>query len=666
MEDMLLGLVVMSGGGALALATLRRPQLCTVLGATGAVLGCTLCLVPVLRVLLTAKTEAVHLPWSVPYGSLAVALDPLSAFFAAPLLLVCGLGAVYGGPYLLSHREQKSLGIPWFFYNILTASMLLVLTARNGVLFLAAWEMMALASFFLVTFEDEREEVQAAGRTYLIASHLGTAFLLVFFLVLGHAYGSLDFDRWTERGGSPALAPATGNLLFVLAVVGFGTKAGFMPFHVWLPEAHPAAPSHVSAVMSGVMIKTGIYGLVRTLTVLPAPPAWWGLVLIAVGIVSGIWGLLFAIGQHDLKRLLAYSTVENAGIIALGLGAGLLGLSMHNHVLAVLGLAGGLFHAFNHALFKSLLFLGAGVVLHGTGTRHIDQLGGLAKRMPGAALAFLIGAVAICGLPPFNGFAGEFLIYLGAFKGALEGGTSETAALLALIAALALIGGLAAVAMSKAFGLVFLGQPRSELAEHARAPGPLMTGPMLVLATACLLAGLFSPYVLALLTPVVRQLTGQTGAAVESASGVGVGALSAIGWAAFSLLVLVGILAMVRKVLLSGREVGSSATWGCGYARPTARMQYTGSSFVQPVLDFFAPLVRTRTQAEEPSGLFPTRATLATQTTDLPKEYLYVPLFRSAGQLLGKLRWLQHGYVHLYILYVGATLVALLVWYAAR
>ncbi len=261
--------------------------------------------------------------------------------------------------------------------------MMMVVVARNGLLFLMAWEIMALASYFLVVFEDEREEVRQAGKTYLIASHLGTAFLLVFFLILGHEFRSLDFARFDHP-----VPAATANLLFVLALVGFGTKAGFMPFHVWLPEAHPAAPSHVSAVMSGVMVKTGIYGLVRTFTFLPPPPAWWGEVLIGMGIVSGVWGILFALAQHDLKRLLAYSTVENIGIIGLGLGVGLLGWSAGNNVVAVLGFSGALLHVLNHSLFKGLLFLGAGVVLHSTGTRRLDQLGGLSKRMPWVALAF--------------------------------------------------------------------------------------------------------------------------------------------------------------------------------------------------------------------------------------------------------------------------------------
>ncbi len=297
--------------------------------------------------------------------------------------------------------------------------MTLVLVARNAVLFLSAWELMAVSSFFLVTFEHERESVRSAGWIYLVATHLGTGFLLAFFILMGRETGSMNFDVWAAQGiHTQGLA----GILFLMAVVGFGTKAGFMPFHVWLPEAHPAAPSHVSALMSGVMIKTGIYGLLRAFTFLGAPPLWWGWLFIGIGLSSGVLGVLFALAQHDLKRLLAYHSVENIGIIALGIGVGLLGQNTGSPALVALGFGGALLHVLNHALFKGLLFLGAGAVAHSAGTREIDRLGGLLKQMPWTAATFLIGAAAISGLPPLNGFVSEFLIFLGAFKGGISGG----------------------------------------------------------------------------------------------------------------------------------------------------------------------------------------------------------------------------------------------------
>ena len=449
-----------------------------------------------LGVLVSGQSQSLRLAWPLPLGSANMEIDPLSAVFAAAIALVTMLAAVYGSEYLQTHAGRKNLGVSWFFFNLLTASMLLVVVARNGVLFLMSWELMSLASFFLVTLEDEKESVRRAGWIYLVAMHLGTAFLLALFLLLGKNAGSLDFERL-----SAAAAPS--GVLFLLAVIGFGTKAGFIPMHVWLPEAHPAAPSHVSAVMSGVMIKTGIYGLLRMLTLLGPPPAWWGWTLVAIGVVSGVLGVLYALSQHDLKRLLAYHSVENIGIIALGLGVGVLGISYGNPAMAALGFTGGLLHVVNHAVFKSLLFLGAGSVLHATGTGELDRLGGLLKRMPVTGATFLIGAAAISGLPPLNGFVSEFLIYLGAVAGlGGQAGAAPAWPLMSVlvVGGLALIGGLAAACFTKAFGIVFLGEPRSDEAAHAHEAGAAMRWPMVVLAGLCVLIGLAAP-----LWPLVLQ-----------------------------------------------------------------------------------------------------------------------------------------------------------------
>ncbi len=382
--------------------------------------------------------------------------------------------------------------------------MILVFVARNGVLFLIAWEVMALASYFLVVFEDEKEEVRRAGRTYLVATHLGTAGLLILFLMLGQSSGSLDFDALGIAAGPGGAA----SVAFLLAVIGFGTKAGFMPFHVWLPEAHPASPSHVSAVMSGVMIKTGIYGLVRTITFLGSPPPWWGWTILAIGVSSGVLGVLFALAQHDLKRLLAYHSVENIGIIAIGLGVGLLGKSYDLPAMVYLGFAGAMLHVVNHAIFKGLLFLAAGAIGHATHTLEIDRMGGLLKRMPWTAVLFLVGSVAICGLPPLNGFVSEFLIYLGAFKGIVDLGAAGAAAGAIAIGALALIGGLAAACFTKAFGILFLGEPRSSHAAGAIEPVWAIRVPMIALAVGCVGIGLLGPILVGGVRGVVASAAG--------------------------------------------------------------------------------------------------------------------------------------------------------------
>ncbi len=411
MTVLLVAVAVLVCSGLAALLASGSPRAATTLGAGGAVVACVIGLIAAVPFLFGGPAESLRLAWNVPYGTFFVEVDALSAFFLLPIFGLSALAAVYGAEYLQAWRGRKSLGAPWSFYNLLVASMVLVVLARNGVLFLVAWETMALTSYFLVTLDHEQDSVREAGWTYLVASHLGTAFLLAMFVLLGRSSGSLDFDRYSS---------ANASALFLLALVGFGTKAGFMPLHVWLPEAHPAAPSHVSALMSGVMIKMGIYGLLRALTFLGPPPAWWGCVLIGVGLTSGVLGVLFALAQHDLKRLLAYHSVENIGIIALGLGVGLVGVSNGSPVLAVLGFAWRVAARAEPRVVQGAAIPRRRVSAAWTGTREIDHLGGLAKRMPWTATTFLVGAVAISGLPPLNGFVSEFLIYLGAFNGVTQ------------------------------------------------------------------------------------------------------------------------------------------------------------------------------------------------------------------------------------------------------
>jgi hydrogenase-4 component B len=620
-----------------------------------AIVGC----IPAIQVLATGMSMQFRFPWPVPFGEFFIELDPLSAWFLLPTLLLSALCAIYGVGYLRSQQDQRSLGPVWFFYCLLVLGMTLVLLARNAVLFLTAWELMAVSSFFLVTFEHAREPARNAGWIYLVATHLGTAFLLVFFILMGRETGSMNFDVWTAQGiHTQGLA----GILFLLAVVGFGTKAGFMPLHVWLPEAHPAAPSHVSALMSGVMVKTGIYGLLRAFTFLGAPPSWWGWVFIGIGLSSGVLGVLFALAQHDLKRLLAYHSVENIGIIALGLGVGLLGMNADSPALILLGFGGALLHVLNHALFKGLLFLGAGAVAHGAGTREIDHLGGLLKKMPWTAVTFLIGAAAISGLPPLNGFVSEFLIFLGALHGGASSSTAVAVPLLMLIAGLGLIGGLAAACFTKAFGIVFLGEPRTEHTSQAHEAGWAMRLPMLLLAAACVFIGLFAPVVVGNLQSVLENVTGLPSEVVHENLNAATAPLKFVVIGAVIFLALFFALVLLRRVLLAGRRVEKSVTWACGYAQPTARMQYTASSFAQPLTHLFRWPLGTKEKITAPSGYFPAAGELKTETPDLSHEELYRPAFQRVGSWLSQWRWLQRGHVQLYILYIAATLIVLLAW----
>lgn len=656
---LLVSLALLAAGGGVAWLPGGRRLAPARLSAALIVSACVAGLAAALPALRGAAVAEFRLPWmSFIGGAFALRLDALSAFFLVPLFLICALAAIYGVGYLKHDRDAARQSGAWCFTSLLVASMALVVTARNALLFLAAWEVMALTSFMLVTHESERPEVRQAGRTYLIATHLGTIFLFVFFLLAAARSGSLDFGDWSRL--HETLSPRLATLLFVCAVAGFGTKAGIMPLHVWLPEAHPAAPSHISAIMSGVMIKTGIYGLLRLLPTLGVPPAWWGWTFVAIGLSSGILGVLFALAQHDMKRLLAYHSVENIGIITLGMGVGYLGLHGGHPVVATLGFAGALLHVFNHAVFKSLLFLGAGVVAQAAGTREVDHLGGLMKRMPATGLCFLVGATAICGLPPFNGFASEFLIYAASLTGAAGSAGPGVVALVAAAAGLALIGGLAAACFAKLFGIAFLGEPRGQHVAAADA-APAMRGAMFALAAICCLVTPGIVLAMQALLPAVTLIMAAAGAQSVLPSGMAV-ALRHIGWIMAGVMALLALLAFARGRLLRRRPVAVAGTWDCGYAAPTARMQYTASSFAQPVVALFFSTLRTQRRFRIDPGYFPAAAELATATADLFHERLYAPLFSLSGRWLSRLKWIQAGRVQLYVLYIVLTLLALLAW----
>ena len=654
----LLAVSILVLSGFLALLLGRQARRATVIGVGGAVLGCLIGLVPTISALWTGRVETFSCAWQVPLGSFFVQMDALSAFFLLPILGLSIVAALYGGQYLMAYRSRKDLGAAWFFFNLLVASMVMVALARNGVLFLLAWEIMSLASFFLVTFEDEKESVRQAGWTYLVATHLGTAFLLVLFLVLGRQAGSLDFDRFVAASAS--ISPVAG-VVFLLALIGFGTKAGFMPLHVWLPEAHPAAPSHVSALMSGVMIKTGIYGLLRTLTFLGQPESWWGWVLIGIGLTSGLGGVLFALAQHDLKRLLAYHSVENIGIIALGLGAGVLGLALNQPALAVLGLAGGLLHVLNHALFKGLLFLGAGAVIQATGTRDIDHLGGLIRRMPWTAAMFLTGSLAICGLPPLNGFVSEFLIYVGAFEGIGLPGVSVWGA--ATIAGLAMIGGLAVACFTKAFGIVFLGEPRSDQARHGHEVGWVMLAPMAVLALGCVAVGFLAPQVVAACEAGHREPDGFGGKRGRRRPVPGNRA-APVGRSGFrDLRFAAGPAGLAPSPAPGGP--GSLAERDLGLRLCPAHWAHAiyGVFVCAAAHDHVRLLPADPTPIRGARRLFPgaCRPAYGNRRPLSTKTFFGQP-FGGIEWLLLRLHWLQQGRVQVYILYVAVTLLVLLVW----
>jgi len=643
-----------TSSGLFGLLLRRRPAL-------GQRLTCAaMCVAAVLgagasaRVLWGSGGFAIRLPWHEPLASLALRLDPLSALFLVPILAVPALGSIYG----LSYWPQAELG--WkavrlqLFFGLVTGAMALVLLADNALLFLVGWEVMAVAGFALVRGDDERPEALRASWVYLAAAHVGAFALLALFSIVGGARGSFDFAEWK---GLPA---AGGASLYALALVGFGLKAGLVPLHFWLPGAHAAAPSHVSAVMSGVLLKTGIYGLLRTLGFFDAPPASWGLVLLALGAISGVLGVGVALAQHDLKRLLAYHSVENIGIIAMGAGIALVGRSRGDAALVALGLAGGLLHVVNHALFKSLLFLGAGSVQHAAGTRDLEHLGGLARAMPFTSFFFLVGAAAISGLPPLNGFASEWLIAVGSLTG-LDLPRGDRVAYVALAApVLAFIGGLAAACFAKVHGTAFLGNARSSKASRAHESPAPMIFPMAVLAAACLAIGLGPSLLLPALARVSSDWAGLPASQTLAASAVG--SAGWVGGMAAALLLAAGLLALGRTRLLRGRATPPGETWGCGYSAPSARMEYTGSSFAQILVEGFRWVLLPRVELSHPRGLFPRSARFRTDVPDVVLDRAIEPAVQACETAARGLRGLAPGRIHFYAVLVLAALVALLCW----
>lgn len=645
------GLIAGSGVGALALA--RVPGLAALVAVLGAAAGGVTGLWGAAMAAGSGWTGAITAAWQVPAGDLVVGLDPLSAFFLAPLFVLGPLAAVYGSSYL------RRAVVPAAEMNLLIAAMALVLVARHALVFLVAWEAMTLLAYLLVTHEHGESEVRRAGWAYLVASHVAALALFALFVALGaRTGGALDFAGF-ERAWRAE--PSGGAGILVLALVGFGIKAGLVGLHVWLPEAHAAAPSHVSALMSGVLIKLGLYGLLRT-TTLVEPGAWFGVALMMLGLAGALFGIALALVQRDLKRVLAYSSVENVGIALVGLGLGFWARAEGEARLAALGFAGALLHVWNHAAMKGLMFLGAGNVVHAIGTRDVDRMGGLLRRMPWTGGALILGAVAIAALPPLNGLCGEWLLYRGLTDLGVSGSTSTALPAIAGAALLALVGGLAALCFVRLVGIALLGAPRGEAAKSAHEATAAMIGPTITLALLCV-AGAFAAPVLVSSTfaPLVAQLGG-AGPAEVGAAGATLVPLVAVNAGLFaSIAVVVALLAW--RV----RSARQADTWDCGYAAPAARMQYTGSGFSELFAARVLPRsMRASSAVSRPEGAFPSAAAFASQATDPLMRGAYEPFLVRWGDRFARLRFLQQGNVHVYILYIIATAIAGLAWVAAR
>ncbi|MBI2198494.1 MAG: hydrogenase 4 subunit B [Candidatus Rokubacteria bacterium] len=601
-----------------------------------------------------------------PLTGFALRIDGLSAFFLIVIGVVGAAVAVYGFGYSEAYEGRYSLRRLGALLSVLLLSLSVQVMADNALTFLMAWEAMSLSAYLLVLTEHDRPGTVRAANWYIAITHAGFAALVAMFLLL--SAGELTSSFAAMRAAS--LAPQVRDAAFVLALFGFGAKAGVVPLHVWLPMAHPVAPSHVSALMSGVVIKMGVYGLLRvTIDLLGGGPPWWGGLVLGLGTVSALVGVLYALMEHDLKRLLAYHSVENIGIIFIGIGAGLMFQSYGLTTLATLGIVGGLYHTINHACFKGLLFMGAGSVLHATGTRNMEEMGGLIKRMPRTAFFFLVGACAISALPPLNGFASEWLVFQ-----ALLGGSAipqpEVAVIMPIaVAMLALTSGLAAACFVKAFGITFLAIPRSPEADHAHeAPRSMQVG-MVSLVLMCVGLGLAPFAVVPLLGSSLAGLGGLAPTAVAFTLVLPLHVTGTFGQMSAPLLALglVLLLALVRlllRVLGADRRLRVADTWGCGRIGQTARMEYTATAFAEPLRRVFAELYRP---SRDLSIDFHPASKYFVQSIEYRSEIhpwfervLYDPLLHGLRGAATRVRRLQGGSVHLYLVYMTLALLVLL------
>lgn len=592
-------------------------------------------------------------------------VDVLSAFFVILICLISTTATIYGFGYLEEYRGKKNLNILGTLYNIFILAMLYVVLARDAYSFIVAWETMSVVSFFLVLTDYKKEYVRKAGFIYLVMTHVGTAFIIFGFLVMSSLFGNTAFSDFNLAQNLP---PSIKSMLFFVFLIGFGTKAGIMPLHVWLPRAHPVAPSHISALMSAVMIKMAVYGLIRVIFSFLGPENLvWGEILLGLGVVSAVLGVLNALMQQDIKRLLAYSSVENMGIIFMALGLSIIFYGNGQQTLGGWALLTALAHTLNHAVFKALLFMGAGAIHNSTRTKNMELLGGLIKTMPITALLFFIGTLSISALPPLNGFVSEWLLYQGFFTADIVLPVMWSKLVVAIAAAaLALTGALAVYGFVKAFGVTFLALPRSEAAQKAHDAQPAMLFSMAILAFLCIFLGVFSSQIIHVLAQVVNGLTEIKLVTKTSApyalydkhifSNLMPGLL-------FMLLVFGFLIYIVFRLFSNYKAVRRSETWTCGIV-PTARMEYTGASFTQPLRIVFSNILfpERKLSQQGKAAYFLDSMKYDTSVKAVIEDYFYKPLNKFMIVISKKIKPIQSGQIQFYIMYIFLALIILLLW----
>jgi hydrogenase-4 component B len=599
---------------------------------------------------LTGHNFDILLSGTIPFGTVSVKIDALSAWFILTINFTVITSALYGLHYMKQYILQKNdISLHCIAFILLHLALISVCSVQNVMVFLVFWEMIALSAFILVIFDHQKSKTLKAGINYLIQSHISIVFLMLGFIYVAFKTGSYSFSAITAFSASqPVLA---GTLLFLLFFAGFAIKAGFVPFHTWLPYAHPVAPAHISGLMSGVVIKIGIYGILRMVLLVRADFITIGYVILFISLVSGVYGVMLAIIQHNLKRLLAYHSIENIGIIGIGIGIACIGTGNGNYGMAVLGFSGALLHTLNHSLFKSALFYAAGNVYLAAHTMNIERLGGIIKVMPKTALMFLIPAVAICGLPPLNGFVSEFLIYGGIFNWLSNAGLVAMIIIGFSLLSLVFIGGLAVLCFTKAFSIVFLGDSRKTAIGNLKETSFWQLLPMYLAVLMILFIGLFpSLFIFLLQKPMLLF----TGGLIPVAGGIGFDAVSSlykINYLSLGFIVMILIVFLFRKIITRNSAVSNGSTWACAYTASTPKMQYTANSFVRSYTKLARPFLEIDKREVDITEVFPAKKNFETRPYDKIERYIIDKPVRFIKVVTGWFLFLQNGKLQRYILY---------------
>ncbi len=577
-----------------------------------------------------------------------VRLDGLGLYFLFIIQLVAIPTIIYNFSYLQHYIDQnRSIKSFVVFFTFILISTQFVVMANQAILFLVSWEVMSMSAYLGMLLEKEKEEVQKGSFYYFVTSHVLVFILYIFFFLLHHQTNSWFLSDYHLTETTTKLVP----ILFILSFVGFGIKAGFMPFHFWLPQAHPIAPTVLSAFLSGVIIKTGIYGILRTFQFLKPIPEWSGWLILVVSIFSAIFGVWYALAQHDIKRLLAYHSIENIGIIGIGIGIGFIGAANNLPVIEVLGFGGALLHTLNHAIFKSLLFLGSGVIYQNLGTRNIELMGGLVHRAKYLAILFLIGSIAISGIPPFNGFISEFIIYNGFFQTAKELKNYYPLLMLLFVVGLAFVGGLAVACFTKINSIMFLGTERKEVKQFNTSVFDYIS--LGILALLCIVIGFYPQPIIGIVNKVISN-----GFVVGNSSS----ALLNMNWLSITIIfssILFGVimLYLVKNKIHKKYGRRTSAAWGCGYENQSPRMQYTASSFADDLNTIPKTILLYNKQVDSSKRVFPEPLSFESHASDFVDNKIVLPGYNLLGKIISKIEFLSQTDIRYYIAFILVMII---------